>query len=112
MTPLRFDSGTAFNLNISKDQINTPIIQSLLKNEKTFTDTLDYRGIPVLAVTRYLESIDWGLVAKIDKLEAFTPLENLKYVTIISGILVGILVIIASLIIGKSISNPIQKTMA
>ena len=112
MTPLRFDSGTAFNLNISKDQINTPIIQSLLKNEKTFTDTVDYRGIPVLAVTRYLEGVDWGLVTKIDKLEAFTPLENLKYVTIINGILVGILVIIASLIIGKSISNPIQKLMA
>jgi signal transduction histidine kinase len=53
-----------------------------------------------------------GLVTKIDKLEAFTPLENLKYVTIINGILVGILVIIVSLIIGKSISNPIQKLMA
>ncbi|MDW3631147.1 MAG: sensor histidine kinase, partial [Nitrososphaeraceae archaeon] len=111
MNPLRFDSGIAFNLNISKEQINTPTIQSLLKNEKTFIDTLDYRGIPVLAVTRYLESIDWGLVTKIDKLEAFTPLENLKYVTIINGILVGILVIIVSLIIGKSISNPIQKLM-
>jgi signal transduction histidine kinase len=46
------------------------------------------------------------------ELEAFTPLENLKYVTIINGILVGILVIIVSLIIGKSISNPIQKLMA
>jgi nitrate/nitrite-specific signal transduction histidine kinase len=46
------------------------------------------------------------------ELEAFTPLENLKYVTIINGILVGILVIIASLIIGKSISNPIQKLVA
>jgi signal transduction histidine kinase len=112
MNLLRFDSGTTFNLNISKDQLNTPVIQSLLKNEKTFTDTLDYRGIPVLAVTRYLEGVDWGLVTKIDKLEAFTPLENLKYVTIINGILVGILVIIASLIIGKSISNPIQKLMA
>ena len=112
MNPLRFDSGIAFNLNISKEQINTPTIQSLLKNEKIFTDTLDYRGIPVLAVTRYLESIDWGLVTKMDKLEAFIPLENLKYVTIINGILVGILVIIVSLIIGKSISNPIQKLMA
>jgi signal transduction histidine kinase len=112
MTPLRFDSGTSFNLNISKDQINTPAIQSLLETEKTFPDTLDYGGIPVLPVTRYLEGIDWGLVAKIDKSEAFTPLENLKYVTIISGILVGIMVIIVSLIIGKSISNPIHKLMA
>jgi signal transduction histidine kinase len=65
----------------------------------------------VLAVTRYLEGIDWGLDVKIDKLEAFTPLENLKFVTIISGVLVGIMVIIASLIIGKSISNAIHKLM-
>ena len=34
-------------------------------------------------------------VMNVDNIEAFTPLENLKYVTIINGILVGILVIIA-----------------
>jgi len=109
ITPSRFNSGTFLNLKVNKNETNTPIIQSLLKDEKTFTDTIDYRGIPVLAVTRYLEGVDLGLISKIDKVEAFASLEKLEYLTIISGILVAILVIIVSLIIGKSISNPIQK---
>jgi signal transduction histidine kinase len=109
MTPLRFHSDSFLNLKVSKDETNTPAIQSLLKNERTFTDIADYRGVPVLAVTRYLEDVDLGLISKIDKIEAFAPLEKLKYLTIINGILVAILVIVVSLIIGKSISNPIQK---
>ena len=109
ITPSRFNSGAFLNLKVSKNETNTPVIQSLLKEEKTFTDTIDYRGIPVLAVTRYLEGVDLGLISKIDKVEAFAPLAKLEYLTIISGILVSVLVIIVSLIIGKSISNPIQK---
>ncbi|HYY71116.1 MAG TPA: ATP-binding protein [Nitrososphaeraceae archaeon] len=109
ITPSRFNSGAFLNLKVSKNETNTPVIQSLLKEEKTFTDTIDYRGIPVLAVTRYLEGVDLGLISKIDKVEAFAPLEKLEYLTVISGILVSVLAIIVSLIIGKSISNPIQK---
>jgi signal transduction histidine kinase len=109
INPLRFFPDASLNLTINKNQTHTPTIQSLLKNENSFTETTDYRGIPVLAVTRYIDKLDWGLVVKIDKTEAFTSLENLKYITIIIGVLVGISIIIASLILGNSISNPIQK---
>jgi signal transduction histidine kinase len=109
INPLRFFPDASLNLTINKNQTHAPTIQSLLKNENSFTETTDYRGIPVLAVTRYIDKLDWGLVVKIDKTEAFTSLENLKYITIIIGVLVGISIIIASLILGNSISNPIQK---
>jgi signal transduction histidine kinase len=109
INPVRFGSDTPLNLTVSKDKVDTPIIQSLLKNEKTFSETKDYRGIDILAVTRYLEKLGWGLVVKMDKVEAFQPLENLKYVTIFIGILVGIAIIITSTFLGNSISRPIQK---
>ena len=109
INPLRFGSDSSLNLTVSKDQVDTPIIQSLLKNEKTFSETKDYRGVDVLAVTRYLEKLGWGLVVKMDKVEAFEPLENVKYVTIFIGILVGIAIIITSTFLGNSISKPIQK---
>ena len=109
INPVRFGSYTPLNLTVSKDKVDTPIIQSLLKNEKTFSETKDYRGIDVLAVTRYLDKLGWGLVVKMDKVEAFQPLENLKYVTIFIGILVGIAIIITSTFLGNSISRPIQK---
>jgi signal transduction histidine kinase len=109
INPLRFFPDASLNLTVSKNQTNTPTIQSLLKNENSFTDTVDYRDVPVLAVTRYIDKLDWGLVVKIDKTEAFASLEDLKYITILIGVLVGISIIVASLILGNSISNPIQK---
>ncbi len=109
INPLRFNPHASLNLTVSKDRVDTPIIQSLLKNENVFPETKDYRGVDVLAVTRYLEKLGWGLVVKMDKVEAFAPLENVKYVTIISGILVGVAIIITSTFLGNSISRPIQK---
>jgi signal transduction histidine kinase len=109
INPLRFNPDASLNLTVSKDRVDTPIIQSLLKNENVFPETKDYRGVDVLAVTRYLEKLGWGLVVKMDKVEAFAPLENVKYVTIISGILVGVAIIITSTFLGNSISRPIQK---
>jgi signal transduction histidine kinase len=109
INPLRFFPDASLNLTVSKKQTNTPTIQSLLKNENSFTDTVDYRDVSVLAVTRYIDKLDWGLVVKIDKTEAFASLEDLKHITILIGVLVGISIIVASLILGNSISNPIQK---
>ena len=109
INPLRFNPEASLNLTVSKDRVDSPIIQSLLKKEKTFTETKDYRGIDVLAVTRYLEKLGWGLVVKMDKAEAFAPLENQKYVTIFIGVLVGIAIIATSTFLGNSISKPIQK---
>jgi signal transduction histidine kinase len=109
INPLRFNPDASLNLTVSKDRVDTPIIQSLLKNEKTFPETKDYRGVDVLAVTRYLEKLGWGLVVKMDKVEAFAPLENVKYITILSGIMVGVAIIITSTFLGNSISRPIKK---
>ena len=109
INPLRFNPDASLNLTVSKDKVDTPIIQSILKNEKTFPETKDYRGVDVLAVTRYLEKLGWGLVVKMDKVEAFVPLENVKYITILSGIMVGVAIIITSTFLGNSISRPIQK---
>jgi signal transduction histidine kinase len=110
ISPLRFVSNAPLNYKVSKNEVHTPIIQStILKKENIITDTLDYRGEPVLAATRYLEYPDWGLVIKVDKKEAFAPLDNLRYLIIITGTIISISVIIASLVIGKSISRPIIR---
>ncbi|MCC2647465.1 MAG: signal transduction histidine kinase, with phosphoacceptor and binding domain [Nitrososphaeraceae archaeon] len=109
INPLRFDPAAALTLRVDKDDVQTPIIQALLKNEKTFTNIVDYRGVPVLAVTRHIEGVDWGLVAKIDKAEGFAALDNLRNLTILTGIIVAALVVVASLFLGQSMSLPIRK---
>ena len=109
INPLRFDPAAALTLRIDKDDVQRPAIQALLKNEKTFTNTVDYRGVPVLAATRYIEGVDWGLVAKIDKAEAFATLDNLRNLTILTGVMVVALVVAASLFLGQSMSLPIRN---
>ncbi|MDQ4056454.1 MAG: sensor histidine kinase, partial [Thermoproteota archaeon] len=109
INPLRFDPAAALTLRVHKDDVQRPTIQALLKNEKTLTNIVDYRGMPVLAVTRYIEGVDWGLVAKIDKAEAFAALDNLRNLTILTGVMVAALVVVASLFLGQSMSLPIRR---
>jgi C4-dicarboxylate-specific signal transduction histidine kinase len=54
ITPTRFDQGAALSRIVPKEEANSPIIQALLQNEQLFTDTVDYRGEPVLAATEYI----------------------------------------------------------
>jgi signal transduction histidine kinase len=108
ISPLRNISDTSLNFKVSKNETDSPIIQAtILKKEKIITDAQDYRGEPVLSATRYIKAADWGLVVKIDKKEAFASLDNLKYLIIFTGTIIGFLIIIASLVLGKSITKPI-----
>jgi len=47
------------------------------------------------------------MVIKVDKKEAFAALDNLNYLIIATGTVIGILIIFASLCFGKSITKPI-----
>jgi len=110
ISSLRFVSDAPLNFKVSKNEVNTPIVQAtILKKETIITDTMDYRGEPVLAATRYLDSADWGLVIKIDKKEAFAPLDSLKYLIILTVAIITVLIVVSSIVVGKSISNPIVK---
>ena len=109
ITPLRFDKNAALQTMLPKDRINSPAAQALSKNEGTFATLVDYRGQPVLAATRYIESMDWGLVTKIDKVEAFARLDNVRNFMILSGITLAALIVVASLYLGRSIAKPIAK---
>jgi len=69
-TERRFTAEAEARDIIPKEDINIPITQALLRNEKEFSNYVDYRGVPVFAVTMYIDDIDAGLVVKIDQEEA------------------------------------------
>jgi signal transduction histidine kinase len=109
LTPLRFDKNAAFQTMLPNDRINSPTAQALSKTEGTFANLIDYRGQPVLAATRYVESMNWGLVTKIDKAEAFAPLDNVRNFMILSGITLSTLIVVVSLYLGRWIAKPLTK---
>ena len=110
ITPLRFDPSAAFKREESKDNLDKPIIQALLKNENLFTEAIDYRGEPVFAATKYIKEMDWGLVAKIDIAEAFKPLYNLQFVFLIFIVILSVIAVTLSLYLANLIAQPIAES--
>ncbi|MBF0318344.1 MAG: PAS domain S-box protein [Nitrospirae bacterium] len=84
IVPLRQDKGAAFARKISKDNETILIIQALNKKQRVFRSYIDYRGVEVIGITRYIAQADWGLVVKIDKSEFMEPLVRLRNFLIIS----------------------------
>ncbi|MBI5185588.1 MAG: response regulator, partial [Nitrospinae bacterium] len=109
LMPLRFDKDATLKRTVPKTKKDVPITQALLKNENLFTDFVDYRGAAVLAATRYIEGVDWGLVVKIDKAEAYAPINHLKNLLGIAMIFISFAPMAVSIYISRSISGPITS---
>lgn len=71
--PLKYDPDAAFVRTVQPDRLDVPITQALLNHETVMPNAPDYREKRVMAVTRYLQELDLGLVAKIDVDEVLLP---------------------------------------
>lgn len=77
INPLRHAPNAPLQRVVPKADRHDPITQAMLKIRRSMNDPVDYRGVPVLAATDYINSPDWGLVVKIDKTEALQPIKKL-----------------------------------
>jgi len=102
-------SGYSGILKIPENGIVLPMVHATLKEENNFTDIMDYRGVDVLAVTRYIDKADLGLVVKIDRAEALGIVGNIKDTFIIITTIVGAFSILVALFLSRSITRPISK---
>lgn len=87
-----------------------PMDKALAGEEKIVFDTVDYRNIEVIAVTRYIEEINVGMVVKIDEVEALGIARNqLVKTSVIIIIMIFIFFSIAGFFIARMVSKPIKK---
>ncbi len=109
LTPLRFDSGAALSRAVSMERSDVPIIHALAGEEAVFTQkgVVDYRNVEIFAVTRYIDSLDWGLVVKIDRVEALAPVNNIFLVNLSMVTLSALLTVVISLMVTRSFASPI-----
>lgn len=109
LTPIRFDKNAALTRVVSKNETNVPSVHAVNGEEKMFDNAVDYRGVKVFASTRYIPSIGWGIVVKIDQQEALAPLAKEQILNLLIFFSVILLIIIISYSISYSITNPIKK---
>lgn len=110
--PLKYDHQAALKRRVSKEELDIPIVQALLGNELIMRSVPDYHGERVLASTRYVSELDWGLVAKVNMSEVNQLLnQNNKFIYIAEFIII-IIGIVAGIIIALSIARPIELLSA
>ena len=104
-TPLRFKE---YPLVVKKESnIAIPMNFALKKKETVMSDVLDYRSEEVIAVTRYLDSLGFGIVVKMDQKEIFETSYNLKILLFELFLALIIVVIFGSVIFSRLITKPV-----
>ena len=108
LNPLRHDPNAALNRTVNIGaKLRRPIRR--LCRAKPGRAVIDYRGKKVIAAWRYIPSLDWGMVAKIDTKEAFADVTNLRNLAIVILVIVIVLSGIMAFSIAHSISEPIKQ---
>jgi signal transduction histidine kinase/DNA-binding NarL/FixJ family response regulator len=107
VAPLRNAPNAAFNLSFAPGEV-PPALAAAVDGIRLQAVNKDYRGIEALSVSRYLPSLGWGLVVKIDASEIFAPAANL-----LQGILIGAIVFFLLFAIGaqaaaQSLNRPLK----
>ncbi len=109
VAPLRHVSAAAFTVKIP---LNVDAVLPILEAVKGVDGSgvsIDYRGQEILAAWKYLPLLNWGIVAKIDTAEAFSPVFDLRITLVLIGLVsLGLLIIVALLISG-TFSRPISR---
>ncbi|MBU2257910.1 MAG: PAS domain S-box protein [Candidatus Omnitrophica bacterium] len=108
LNPLRHDPDAALKKTIVfGGQRGLPAQEAVLK-KSGFGTTVDYRDKKVLAAWRYIPSLDWGLLTKMDFVEVLAPVFDLGFSVLIICLLIFVIAGIISFSLADSIATPIH----
>ena len=100
------DAGTQ-SFELTSAQV--PAMAAATAGQVGFQQTRDWRGVEVLAAYRPVGYRDWGLVTKIDVVEAYAPVAWLRRLFLIIGIMVLVLGLSGSYLLARRFTRPILR---
>ncbi len=109
IAPLRFRDDAVMSLTVPASAQAAPVTRALAGEEGRFSDTVDYRAEPVLAVTRTVPGTGWGVVVKLDRAEALAQtgeFQSALLAAIVAAVGLGLL---ASVALARRISDPLHR---
>lgn len=109
ITPSRFDPNTALTQVVPKERVAVPSVHAVAGEERIFESATDYQGMPVLAVTRYIQDVGWGIIVKINRAEAFAPIQKMRDLFLFLIIAATFFIILIGVLVARSISDPILR---
>lgn len=110
--PLKYDHAAAFTRVVPKEREDVPITQALLGNERVMSHAPDYLEVPVLASTRYIPELDWGLVAKVSEKEVNSLVSRNDMLIYLAELAIIVVSILVGVGLSMFVSSPIEKLQA
>jgi signal transduction histidine kinase len=108
LSPINDDPDAALKKKVAFNDKAAYAAQKAAQGETGSGIATDYRGVEVLAAWRYIPSLRWGLVTKINAGEAFAPVRELQTVIFSLGIFMTLIGIAAAVTIARTVTRPIQ----
>ena len=109
LTSMRFDPNPGLRRTIAASRLDIPIIRALEADIGFHENIVDYREVPVYAVTEFIAETAWGVLNKIDQSEVYEDYDRYSFIFIILFSTIIILTMIISTFIAYSVTNPIRK---
>jgi HAMP domain-containing protein len=109
MAPTRFDANAALSKKIATGSSEGFDIQEASAERQGSGLTRDYRGVEVFSAWRYIPSLKWGLVTKMDSSEAQKPINHMKNQLLILVIILITVTVLLAAFISKGIVNPLRE---
>ncbi len=109
LNSLRYAPDAPLALSVPLDSREAEPMKLALEGRSGALIAPDYRGVDVVGAYQYMPSVGWGLVAKIDKAEAFSPLNTLSIVALVVGLVSAAAAAAVGITFAVSTSRPIKK---
>lgn len=95
---------------ILKQVVDTEGVRTAFENSIGMVGAyLNYRGVPVIGVSRYIEEMGWIVLAEKDMSKAFAPIVRLRNFTIIMTCVGIVVIVIIAILLATGITRPIKK---
>ncbi|MCP4364675.1 MAG: HD domain-containing protein [Planctomycetes bacterium] len=95
---------------VLKQVVDSKPIRSIReRNEEMAGIYPDYRGVSIVGASSHIPEYGWTLLAEIDKAEAFEPVERLRYIALIIGLVGAGVAAGVGIIFAVSTARPINK---
>jgi signal transduction histidine kinase len=108
INPLRFDTTASLQKVIFGNNTSKPEIIALNKEEVFLNGSaFDYRGKEVVAVTKYIDSVEWGLIVKMDASEVSSYANQNIFFFAPTFIITLLFILFLALILSDRITKPI-----
>jgi diguanylate cyclase (GGDEF)-like protein/PAS domain S-box-containing protein len=101
LNELRHRKGTALSLHLPLDSPGLPAAASILVDRPQTMEGIDYRNVQVLAALRPIQGTGWHLVAKVDRTEVMTLLDEVIFWVSLVAIIAVIVVASAVLLLWR-----------